>query len=104
MRDSLKDAGKEAKMTLQQAALIPPVAPKRPVPDKAKPLQQALGKIDKALTRLQGEKSRLETQLSQVTLAGEITELSKQLQRVNLELSQLEEEWLSVSDDIEAMS
>jgi len=104
LRDSLKDAGKEAKMTLQQAALIPPVAPKRPVPDKAKPLQQALGKIDKALTRLQGEKSRLETQLSQVTLAGEITELSKQLQRVNLELSQLEEEWLSVSDDIEAMS
>ena len=102
LRDSLKDAGKEAKM--QQAMPTPPVTPKRPVSDKAKPLQQALGKIDKALTRLQADKSRLETQLSAGGSASEITEAGKELQRINLELAQLEEEWLSLSDEIEAIS
>ena len=82
----------------------PPVTPKRPVADKAKPLQQALGKIDKALTRLQADKSRLEARLSERASASEITEAGEQLLRVNLELTQLEEEWLSLSDDIEAMS
>jgi ATP-binding cassette subfamily F protein 3 len=104
LRDNLKDAGKEAKISLQQAMPTPPVTPKRPVSDKAKPLQQALGKIDKALTRLQADKSRLEARLSEGASASEIAEAGEQLLRVNLELTQLEEEWLSLSDDIEAMS
>ena len=101
LRDSLKDAGKEAKNAPPQDV---PKPASRPLPDKAKPLQQALGKIDKALARLHTEKDLLETQLSQAASAGEIAEAGKQLQRVNLELTQLEEEWLSLSDDIEAMS
>jgi len=104
LRDNLKDAGKEAKISLQQAMPTPPVTPKRPVSDKAKPLQQALGKIDKALTRLQADKSRLEAQLSAGASASEIAEAGEQLLRVDLELTQLEEEWLNLSDDIEAMS
>jgi len=101
LRDSLKDAGKEAK---NAPPLDVPKPASRPLPDKAKPLQQALGKIDKALARLHTEKDLLETQLSQAASAGKIAEAGKQLQRVNLELTQLEEEWLSLSDDIEAMS
>ena len=100
LRDSLKDAGKEAKNAPPQDV---PKPASRPLPDKAKPLQQALGKIDKALARLHTEKDLLETQLSQAASTGEIAKAGKQLQRVNLELTQLEEEWLSLSDDIEAM-
>ncbi len=101
LRDSLKDAGKEAKKTLPDTPSTPA---KRPLPDQAKPLQLALDKIDKTLANLQAEKTRLEAQLAHANHPRDIAESGKQLQRVNLELTQLEEEWLSLSDDIEAMS
>ena len=95
VRESLKDAGKQDKT---------PIAPvPRALSAKAKPLQQALAKLDKTLADLQVEKTRLETQLAQITSANEIAESAKQLQHVMEELTVREEEWLSLSEDIEAL-
>jgi ATP-binding cassette subfamily F protein 3 len=103
LRDSLKDADKEIKSTVPQPAAAPPTV-QRAASGKAKPLKQALDKIDKNLAALQIEKTRLETRLSQAKTAPEIADAGEHLQRVNLELAQLEEAWLSLSDEIETLT
>ena len=97
LRDSLKDAVKQNKTPI---AAIP--AP-RALPAKAKPLQQTLAKLDKTLTDLHIEKTRLEARLANASLASDIAESAQQLQRVTAELAKYEEEWLSLSEDIEAL-
>ena len=97
LRDSLKDAVKQDKPPI---AAIP--AP-RALPAKAKPLQQTLAKLDKTLTDLHIEKTRLEARLANASLASDIAESAQQLQRVTAELAKYEEEWLSLSEDIEAL-
>jgi ATP-binding cassette subfamily F protein 3 len=103
LRDSLKDAGREVKSSVP---LEVPTAPstKRPVSGKAKPLKQALGKIDQALAELQAKKTQLEAHLSSAKTPSDIAAASEQLQRVHVELTQLEEEWLALSDELEAIS
>ncbi len=103
LRDSLKDAGKEVKRAVPLEMPAPP-STKRPVSGKAKPLKQALGKIDLALAELQVQKTQLETHLSSATTPNEIATASEQLQRVHVELARLEEEWLVLSDELEAIS
>ncbi|MEQ1590891.1 MAG: ATP-binding cassette domain-containing protein [Thiobacillaceae bacterium] len=103
LRDSLKDAGKESKNTARPET--PPVAAvKRSNPEKTRPLKQALGKIDKNLATLHAEKTILEARLETIQLPSEIADVSKNLQRVNDEVAQLEEEWLTLSDEIEALT
>ena len=97
MRDSLKDAGKQDK------TLIAPTPTPRALPAKAKPLQQALAKLDKTLADLHSEKTRLEAQLAKAATPNDIADSAMSLQRVTAELSKLEEEWLSLSEDIEAL-
>ena len=97
LRDNLKDAGKQDNIPIATSP-----SP-RALPAQAKPLQQALDKIDKTLAGLQVEKNRMEAQLAQASSPGDIAEGAKQLQRVTLELMQLEEQWLSLSGDIEAL-
>ncbi|MHB8914385.1 MAG: ABC-F family ATP-binding cassette domain-containing protein [Thiobacillus sp.] len=97
MRDSLKDAGKQDKTPI---ATTPTP---RALPAKAEPLQQALAKLDKTLADLHSEKTGLEAQLAKAASAKDIAESAKQLQRVTAELAKFEEEWLSLSEDIEAL-
>ena len=97
VRESLKDAGKQDKTPI---AVAP--AP-RALPAKAKPLQQALAKLDKTLADLQNEKTGLETRLANAASAKDIAAIAQQLQRVDAELTAREEEWLSLSGDIEAL-
>ena len=95
VRESLKDAGKQGKS---------PIGPvPRALPAKAKPLQQALAKLDKTLADLHSEKTGLETRLAHAASAKDISESAKQLQRVTTELAKLEEEWISLSENIEAL-
>ncbi len=103
LRDSLKDAGKEVKNAVLP---VEPAAPstKRAVSGKAKPLKQALGKIDQALAELQAKKTQLEANLSSAKTSSDIAAANDQLQRVHVELTQLEEEWLALSDELEAIS
>ena len=96
VRESLKDAGKQDKIPIPSPA--PPV-----LPAKAKPLQQALAKLDKTLADLQHEKTGLETRLANATSAKDIADIAQRLQRVDAELTTREEEWLSLSEDIEAL-
>jgi ATP-binding cassette subfamily F protein 3 len=104
LRDSLKEAGKEPKHTAKPET-PPAVAAKRTSPEKAKPLKQALGKIDKSLASLHAEKAALESRLAKTQLpANEIADASKNLQRVSDEMAELEEAWLTLSDEIEALT
>ena len=103
LRDSLKDAGKEVKSFVPLEAPTPSSI-KRPVSGKAKPLKQALGKIDQALAELQLKKAQLEANLSSAKTPSDIAAVSEQLQRAHVELTQLEEEWLALSDELEAIS
>lgn len=70
---------------------------------EAKPLQQALAKLDKTLADLHSEKTGLETQLAGAGSAKDLADIALQLQGVNEELKVREEEWLSLSEDIEAL-
>ena len=97
VRESLKDASKQDKTPIAAAS-----AP-RELPAKAKPLQQALAKLDKTLAKLQSEKAGLETRLANAASAKDIADIAQQLQRVDAELAVMEEEWLSLSEDIEAL-
>ena len=103
LRDSLKDAGKEVKSAVPLEAPTPSSI-KRPVSAKAKPLKQALGKIDQALAELQLKKTQLEANLSSAKTPSDIAAANEQLQRAHVELTQLEEEWLALSDELEAIS
>ncbi len=103
LRESLKDAGKEVKSAVPLEMPTPPSA-KRPISGKAKPLKQALGKIDQALAELQLKKTQLEANLSSAKTPSDIATTSEQLQHVHVELTRLEEEWLALSDELEAIS
>ena len=97
VRESLKEAGK------QDETPIPAAPAPRALPTRAKPLQQALAKLDKTLADLQNEKAGLETRLATAATAKDIADIAQQLQRVDAELTVREEEWLSLSEDIEAL-
>ena len=105
LRESLKDRGKETRKPAKQDAPPPPTAPRhQPATGKTKPLKQALDMLDQSMAALHAEKAVLETRLSSAQRASEIAEAGRQLQRVSDELARQEEEWLSLSGEIEATS
>ncbi|MGE8318985.1 MAG: ABC-F family ATP-binding cassette domain-containing protein [Comamonas sp.] len=72
--------------------------------EKTKPFKKELDRIDQRLPQLNGERSALEDKLASPGLAGsEIAEAGKQLKLVNDEIDQLEERWLELSEQIEAL-
>ena len=80
-------------------------AARQQLADKTKPFKKELEQIDKKLPQLNAQRDALETKLATPGLPGaDIVEAGKQLSAVNGELEQLEERWLELSEQIEAIS
>ena len=99
-RESLKEAQKVATTAATAAAAAPAAksAPKK-IPGK---LTHELGRIEQAILDLQGRKHALEAQLSGTLPVPEIARLGVELQQVDEALAAQEEQWLAVSEQIEA--
>jgi ATP-binding cassette subfamily F protein 3 len=69
---------------------------------QTKPLQKQLDKVDQSMASLQSEKAQLEGRMSQPLPPAELASAGKRLKAVGDELATLEEQWLSLSEQIEA--
>ena len=80
-------------------------AARQQLAEKTKPFKKELEQIDKTLPKLNAQRSALEEKLATPGLSGgDIVEAGKQLSAVNAEIDQLEERWLELSEQIEALS
>jgi len=72
--------------------------------ERLKPLRQAIAQIDQRLAQLTTERTALEQRLAQPALTpADIAGAGKQLKTTGEEIARLEEEWLDLSGQIEAM-
>ncbi|MEJ8809715.1 ATP-binding cassette domain-containing protein [Variovorax ureilyticus] len=72
--------------------------------ERAKPLKRELAQVDQRLADAGAEKAALESRLAQPLPAPEIAEAGKRLKALNDEIEQLEERWLDLSDQLEALA
>ncbi len=73
--------------------------------DRTRPLRNEVLKIDQRLAKLHAEQAAVEAQLAQPGLAGEkFGELGRQLAHVLAEVAMLEERWLELHTEIEALT
>ena len=80
-------------------------AARQQLADKTKPFKKELEQIDKKLPQLNDQRAALEAKLATPGLSGaDIVEAGKQLSAVNGQIEQLEERWLELSEQIEAIS
>ncbi|QOQ80286.1 MULTISPECIES: ABC-F family ATP-binding cassette domain-containing protein [Comamonas] len=80
-------------------------AARQQLAEKTKPFKKELEQIDKTLPKLNAQRSALEEKLATPGLSGgDIVEAGKQLSAVNAEIDQLEERWLELSEQIEALA
>jgi ATP-binding cassette subfamily F protein 3 len=72
--------------------------------EQTKPLRTKLERIDKDLAALAAERAKLEAQMADGRIAGaQLAEAGKRLKKFTDEASALEERWLALTDEIEAM-
>ncbi|MEK8031199.1 ATP-binding cassette domain-containing protein [Ideonella sp. DXS29W] len=73
--------------------------------DKTRPLRNEVAQIDKKLEKLGSEKADVEAQLATPGLSGDqFAELGRRLAHVQAELAMLEERWLELQTEIEAIT
>jgi ATP-binding cassette subfamily F protein 3 len=73
--------------------------------DRTRPLRNEVLKIDQRLAKLHTEQAEVEAQLARPGLAGEqFAELGRRLAHVQAEVSMLEERWLELQTEIEAIT
>jgi ATP-binding cassette subfamily F protein 3 len=72
--------------------------------DQAKPLKRELGQIDERLAAAGKDKSAIEARLAKSLPAAEIAEAGKRLKALNDEIETLEERWLVLSGQLEALT
>jgi ATP-binding cassette subfamily F protein 3 len=72
--------------------------------EQAKPLKRELSKIDERMAAAGSERSALEARLAEPLPPAEIADAGKRLKALNDEIGQLEERWLALSDQLEALS
>ncbi|MEY4652364.1 MAG: hypothetical protein RI884_945 [Pseudomonadota bacterium] len=81
-----------------------PAATRRPVASsQLRPLQRDLEKTEQHMAALQQEQAALEAQLSLQPTPAQIAEAGRRLKTVGEELARLEETWLDLSTQIEAL-
>ncbi|MDE2455404.1 MAG: ABC transporter, partial [Burkholderiales bacterium] len=72
--------------------------------NRSRPLRAELQQIDARLARLAVERSELESQLARPGLGGaEAAEAGRRLNHVAAEVAMLEERWLELQTEIEAL-
>ena len=72
--------------------------------EKTRPLKKELEQIDKRMTELQTTKTTLEERLTQPMPPAEIADNGKRLKAATDEIPKLEERWLEVSSELEALT
>ncbi|MBP7420141.1 MAG: ATP-binding cassette domain-containing protein [Burkholderiaceae bacterium] len=72
--------------------------------EKTRPLKKELEQIDKRMTELQTTKNTLEERLTQPMPPAEIADNGKRLKAATDEITKLEERWLEVSSELEALT
>ena len=72
--------------------------------EKTRPLKKELEQIDKRMTELQTTKTTLEERLTQPMPPAEIADNGKRLKAATDEIAKLEERWLEVSSELEALT
>jgi ATP-binding cassette, subfamily F, member 3 len=88
-----RDERKQAAQSRQQAA------------NRTRPLRNELQQIDGRLEKLGSERAELERQLASGTMAGpDIAEAGRRLNHVAAEVAMLEERWLELQTEIEALN
>lgn len=78
--------------------------PSKVNPSATKHLRKDLEKIDRQIESLNKEKTELQELLMKTTAAEDIAQAGKRLKVIDDDLSKLEEDWLKVSEEIEALS
>ena len=72
--------------------------------EKTRPLKKELEQIDTRLAQLQSDKTALEQRLTQPMPPAEIADNGKRLKAATDEIAKLEERWLEVSSELEALT
>ena len=70
---------------------------------RTKPLKKQIDQVEKSMAQLQSDKTGLEAKLIEPISPGDIAETGKKLKVINDELSFLEEKWLGLTSEIEAI-
>lgn len=81
-----------------------PSKTKQSVPSVVKPLRKELDKVDRQIEILNQEKNNLQEILVSSTQSDELAKAGKRLKLIDEELVVLEEKWLEISEEIEALS
>jgi len=102
-REAIKEASSAAAKAERKALAAAP-APAKAKPAPVGSLKRKLEDIEARMTVLNGEGASLEGHLSKAHHPTEIAEFGKGLKLVNDELQSLEEQWLTVSGELEAQS
>ena len=101
-REAIKEASSgaaKAERKAQQAATAPSAAPKV---KSTGTLKRALDEVEARMAVLNGEGAALEAHLCKTPPPAEIADLGKRLKVVNDELQSLEDQWLTLSGQMEA--
>lgn len=98
-KSGVKDEAKE--ISDQPPSPVPPSVSKN-ISGKTKALMRDQGKIEQAMLELQAKKHALEARLSKPLPPQEIGEIGTEISRLDEELASLEEQWLAISERIEA--
>lgn len=70
---------------------------------RTKPLKKQIDQVEKSMAQLQSEKTGLEAKLLEPISPSDIAETGKKLKVINDELATLEERWLELTSEIEAI-
>ena len=101
-RELAKDAAK-AEAAAKPTPVAPPTPAKTgPAPEQLKKWRKELAQVEARMAPLQSEGAALEGKLATNPHPSEIAEAGKQLKVVNEELQALEEQWLTLTSQLEA--
>ncbi|MGJ7486869.1 ABC-F family ATP-binding cassette domain-containing protein [Variovorax sp. LT2P21] len=72
--------------------------------EQARPLKREIAQIDERLAEAGTAKAAIEARLAQALPAAEIAEAGKRLKALNEEIERLEERWMTISGQLEALT
>jgi ATP-binding cassette subfamily F protein 3 len=100
----VREEDKEASRT-QQAATLAPAIKKEPklAPVSRKPLQKELQQTELRMAELNAEKAKLEAEMQQIVAPARLAELGRQFKAVQQKIDSNEEQWLSLTEQIESI-
>ena len=113
VRETMREAGREARATETPAPALASSAPPQPqaAPNaqskknvtRSKTLRREQGKLEQQILDLQASKHSLEARLSETVAPEQLANIGLDIEKVSAQLDALEENWLLLSEEIEAL-